>query len=41
MLWSFNLEALEMGQISYRCGAGQPRPILGEGRWFRASIVEE
>ena len=30
-----------MGQIGYRCGAGQLRPILGEGRWFRASIVEE
>ena len=30
-----------MGQIGYRRGAGQLRPILGEGRWFRASNVEE
>ena len=30
-----------MGQIGYRSGAGQLRPITGEGRWSRASIVEE
>ena len=29
----------EMGQIVSRCGAGQLRPILGEGRWFQASII--
>ena len=30
-----------MGQIGYHRGAGQLWPILGEGRWFRASNVEE
>ena len=30
-----------MGHIGYRCGAGKIRPLLGEGKWFRASIVEE
>ena len=30
-----------MGQIGYRCGSGQLRPILCEGRWFRAFIVEQ
>ena len=30
-----------MGQLGYRRGAGQLRPMLGKGRWFRASNAEE